>query len=101
MTMNKETVYDEKINPLMSDIDTERAVEEAQYWLSMAKDFEYRLTRAEKELEIVARERDAYKAYIDRIVQLKADALLTEPLPPIIVPRTGPQPGAAEEERGV
>jgi hypothetical protein len=41
--------------------------------------------RWEPRLEIVTRERDAYKAYIDRIVQLKADALINEPLPTIIV----------------
>jgi hypothetical protein len=47
--------------------------------------FENLVERLERRLEIVARERDAYKAYIDQIMQLKAEALLTQPLPPIVV----------------
>ena len=67
-------------------------IEELEHWLGQAKYFESKLTQVEKRLEIVMRERDAYKAYIDRIVQLKAEALLTQPLPPILIdipPRAG------------
>ena len=48
---------------------------------------ENRVERLERALEIVTRERDAYKEYVKQIVELKADTLLTQPLPPIIVPR--------------
>lgn len=73
----------------MSQLELDRAHEECQHWLDQAAYFERKLTDAEHRLEIVMRERDAYKAYIDRIVQLKAEQLLTEPLPPIIVERGG------------
>jgi hypothetical protein len=59
--------------------------DEVRGWIHIAKDYEERLTRTEKELRIVMQERDCYKAYIDQIVQLKADMLLTQPLPPMIV----------------
>lgn len=67
--------------------ETELLRDERDHWLETAKYYKQKLARAERALEIVARERDAYKAYIDRIVQLKTDALLTQPFPSIIVER--------------
>ena len=70
----------------------ELLIEELEHWLEQAKYFEGKLAWVEKKLEVVMRERDAYKAYIDKIVQLKTEALLTQPLPPIFQetpPRAG------------
>jgi len=54
---------------------------------------ENKVERLERALEIVMRERDTYKAYIDRIVDLKTEALLTQPMQPIIIA----QPSTAVE----
>ena len=51
----------------------------------MLNDANYEIEKLTRRLEVVTRERDAYKAYVDKIIEVQADALLMKLPEPIIV----------------
>ena len=58
---------------------------ECNKWYQRYRDEEYRAERYARALEVAKMERDAHKAYIDHITNLRIDALAFELRPTIIV----------------